>query len=249
MRSRLSALAVTIATATALALAACGGSDAAGGAASGEPIAKVAAPAGQVWSRVVRATDEGFVMGNPDAPLKLVEYGSFTCGACAMFSQQSHSELASEFVDSGRVSFELRPYVRDPLDLMLAATAICAGPDRFFPLAENMFAGQADAMAGAQAAPNAAQNIAALPEAERFPSLARAWRVDQFFAARGIPAAEVSACVADTEALARREAVVREANERYEIPGTPTFLLNGTMIEGVTGWDALKERLQAAGAR
>jgi protein-disulfide isomerase len=248
MRSRLSAFAVTIATAAALALAACGGGDAAGSA-SGEPIAKIAAPAGQAWSRTVRATEEGFVMGNPDAPLKLVEYASFTCPGCAMFSQQSHSELASEFVDSGRVSFELRPYVRDPLDLMLAATAICAGPDRFFPLAENMFAGQQDAMAGAQAAPNAAQNIAALPEAERFPSLARAWRVDQFFAARGIPAAEVNRCVADTEGLARREAVVREANERYEIPGTPTFLLNGTLIEGVTSWDALKERLQAAGAR
>lgn len=250
MRSRFSALAITLASATALSLAACGGGGGdAGASASGEPIAKVAAPAGQQWSRVVRATDEGFVMGNPDAPLKLVEYGSFTCGACAAFSQASHSELASEFVDSGRVSFELRPYVRDPLDLMLAATAVCAGPERFFPLAENMFAGFEEAISGAQAAPNAAQNIAALPEAERFPSLARAWRVDQFFAARGIPAAEVNRCVSDTEALARREAVVQSANERYEVSGTPTFLLNGTSLGDLRSWDQIKERLRAAGAR
>lgn len=251
MRSRLSALAVTLATAGALALAACGGSadNAANGATSGEPIAKIAAPAGRSWSQVVSATEEGFIMGNPDAPLKVVEYGSFTCSHCAEFSVTSHEEMQRDFVDTGRVSFELRPYVRDPLDLMLAATAICAGPERFFPLAENMFSGFEEAISGAQAAPNAAQNIAALPEAERFPSLARAWRVDQFFAARGVPAAELNRCLTNTEALTRREAVVRSANERYEIAGTPTFLLNGTVMEGVGTWAQMKERLQAAGAR
>jgi protein-disulfide isomerase len=251
MRSRLSALAITLATASALGLAACGGEagDAAGGTASGEPIAKIAAPAGQQWSRVVNATEEGFVMGNPDAPLKVVEYGSFTCSHCAEFSVTSREELMRDYVDTGRVSFEMRPYVRDPLDLMLAATAVCAGPERFFPLAENIFSGFEEVVSGAQAAPNAAQNIASLPEAERFTSLARAWRVDQFFAARGVPATELDRCLTDSEALTRRETVVRSANERYEIAGTPTFLLNGTVMEGVGTWDQMKTRLQTAGAR
>lgn len=241
--------ALMLATALALTLTACGGGTESGAADATEPLASVAAPATGAWSTVVRATDEGFVMGNPEAPLKVVEYGSFTCSHCAEFSVASREELQRDFINTGRVSFEMRPYVRDPLDLMLAATAVCAGPERFFPLAENIFSGFEEVIGGAQAAPNAAQNIAALPEAERFTSLARAWRLDTFFAARGLPAADLNRCLGNSEALGQREQLTRAATERYEIAGTPTFFLNGTVMEGVGTWAQMKTRLQAAGAR
>ncbi len=232
----------------ALALAACGGGGE-GGAANSDPLPKVEAPAGQQWSRVVRSTEEGFVMGNPDAPIQLVEYGSYTCHVCAAFSTAAHEELERDFVDTGRVSFELRPYVRDPLDLMLAATAMCSGQDRFFPLSTNIFAGLDDVVRGAQAAPNAAQNLGALPENQRFTSLARAWQVDQFFAARGVPAGDLNRCLSDMTGLERRQRQTTDATARYDIAGTPTFLLNGQVLENTTAWAQIKERLQAAGAR
>ena len=243
---------LALASAAALALTACGSGDdavpAAGGQAA-DPIAAVAAPAGTTWSQTVTATPDGFVMGNPDAPLKLVEFGSFTCSHCAEFSAASHEPLKRDFIDTGRVSFELRPFVRDPLDLMLATTAVCAGAERFFPLSEAIFAAQNELIGGAQAAPNAAQTIANLPEAERFPSLARAWGLDRFFAARGLTAADVNRCLADTAALEAREASARRNGEQYEIAGTPSFLLNGTLLQNVGTWEQLRERLQAAGAR
>jgi protein-disulfide isomerase len=243
-------LPLMLAASLALPLSACGGSSGeAGGATNGAEIANIAPPAGQTWSDVVRATEEGFVMGNPEAPLKVVEYGSFTCSHCAEFSVTGHEELKNDFINTGRVSFELRPFIRDPLDLMLAATATCAGTERFFPLAENIWAGFEEVLSGAQAAPNAAQNIGALPEAQRFSSLATAWRIDQFFAARGLPAAELNRCLGDVDALGQLEARTRAATERWEIAGTPTFLLNGTVMEGVGTWEQMKERLRAAGAR
>jgi protein-disulfide isomerase len=247
MNRRLSSL--TIAVTLALTLSACGGGNESGGTPSGEAIANVAPPAGQTWSQMVRATDEGFIMGNPAAPLKVVEYGSYTCSHCAEFSVASHQEMVSEFIDTGRVSFELRPFIRDPLDLMLAATTTCVGPERFFPLSENIWAGFEEVLSGAQAAPNAAQNIAALPEAQRFSSLATAWGVDRFFAARGLPTAELNRCLGNVEAMGQLEQRTRAASERWEIAGTPTFLLNDTVMEGVGTWEAMKERLQAAGAR
>ena len=67
----------------ALGLAACGDADE-GGLPSSEPIAKIAAPAGQQWVDAVAVTPEGgWLVGNPEAPIKLVEYGSLTCPACA----------------------------------------------------------------------------------------------------------------------------------------------------------------------
>ena len=82
-----------------LALAACSGGDTAG-APKGEPIAKIAAPAGTAWVDVVSKTElGGYKMGNPDAPLKLVEYGAITCPGCAQFAVQASEEL-HEIVNS-----------------------------------------------------------------------------------------------------------------------------------------------------
>eukprot|EP01041_Mallomonas_annulata_P018631 gene18631-37641_t len=92
-----------ITAAAALALAACGSGDSAG-APKGEPIAKVAAPAGKAWTDVVTKTEAGgYKMGNPDAKLQLVEYGAITCPGCAQFSVQSTEEL-NEIVNTGVVA-------------------------------------------------------------------------------------------------------------------------------------------------
>ena len=66
---------MALAAPLALALAACG-DDAAGGL-EGDVIAPIEAPAGTSWTQTVEVTDDGgYLIGNPDAPLKLVEYGS-----------------------------------------------------------------------------------------------------------------------------------------------------------------------------
>ena len=72
---------------TALFLGSCKGEEE-GAATSAEAVAPVAPPAGQQWFDVVATTPEGgWLVGNPDAPIKLIEYGSLTCPACAAFSQ------------------------------------------------------------------------------------------------------------------------------------------------------------------
>ena len=72
-----------------LSLSACGKKDAASNS-SAEPVAAVAAPAGTSWSATVTQTPEGgFVMGNPQAKVKLIEYGSYTCSHCRDFSAEA----------------------------------------------------------------------------------------------------------------------------------------------------------------
>ena len=76
-----------------MALASCGGSDEKGSL-TGEPIAAVAPPAGKVWTEVAKKTPEGgYLIGNPDAKIKLIEFGSLTCHVCADFATQSGEEF------------------------------------------------------------------------------------------------------------------------------------------------------------
>src|SRR5687767_11573915 len=115
--------AVVSLAALALGLSACGKSADETGApgTSSTPVAKVAPPAGQAWTEKVTVTPEGgYLLGNPAAPIKLVEYGALSCSHCAEFSEAAFTELRDDYIASGRVSYELRLFMLNALDLPAA---------------------------------------------------------------------------------------------------------------------------------
>jgi protein-disulfide isomerase len=237
-------LALIVATALApLMLTACGS----GGGTSSAALPKVDAPAGQSWSTQVRATRDGFVMGNPNAPIKLVEYASPTCSHCAEFSTTSHSELASQYIDSGRVSLELRPFMLNPMDLVISTIADCGGTARFFPLMENVYATQPELITGIQGADQAAAQAAI--QSRNFSGFANAMGISRFFAARGMAAADIDRCLADPAKVVRWQESTERNGREFEITGTPTFLLNGSVLQGVGTWEGVRDALKNAGAR
>ncbi len=216
---------------------------------SGEKIAAVAPPAGKVWSDVVVKTPEnGYRMGNPDAAIKLIEYGSLTCGHCAEFAETGDAELRDSFVASGRVSFEFRNFIRDPIDLTAAQLTRCGTPESFFPLTGQAFANQAAMMQRVQAAGPQVQAALGLPPQQRGIALAEMAGLTEFFAARGIARDQAAACLADGAAAQALAEAAQKQGEQYDITGTPTFLINGTKFEQ-NEWPALKARLETMGAR
>ncbi len=213
-------------------------------------IEKITAPADGAWtSKVAKTAAGGMAIGNPDAPIKVIEFASLTCGACAQFSTTGAAELKKEFVDTGRVSLELRNFIRDPLDATAATLTRCAGPQRFFPLTEQVFAAQAQLIGAAQAAGAAGETAMALPPAQRFGALAKAWGLDQFFMARGMTEAEIATCLGNVKNIEEVEALTNASVSEFQVSGTPTFVINGKVADGVTSWPALRERLTALGAR
>ena len=124
-------------------LAGCGGDGGSGEAPSApaNSVAAVSAPAGQDWTQQVRATPEGgYVMGNPDAKLKLVEWGSRLCPTCGAFANTGMRPLIDNYVKSGKVSYEFREYlVHGAPDFAPALIGRCAGAEPFFPMLEEMF--------------------------------------------------------------------------------------------------------------
>ena len=237
----------------ALALAACG-DEAEEGAPKGEPIAHIAAPAGTSWVETAAVTPEGgYVIGNPNAPLKLVEYGSHTCHVCAAFSQEGAAAM-DEYVATGVVSYEIRNLIRDPIDLTIAMLARCGSPQAFHPLANQVWAAFDDLMATVQANTAALEQAQQAPPAQRFQAMAQAAGVLDFFAARGISRDQAMQCLADTDKAEQIATASQTQGDELEITGTPTFFLNGKRIEP-TSWGptsagpGVEGILQQAGAR
>jgi protein-disulfide isomerase len=233
-----------------LGLAACGKGEGEAGGLSGDPIAAVPAPAGKSWGDVVSKTPEGgYRMGNPEAPIKLIEFGSLTCPHCAEFAETSGEELREKFVNSGRVSFEFRNFVRDPIDLTTAQLTRCGAPESFFALTEQVFAYQPKIFEKAQAAGEAAySNAMALPEDKRGIALGQITGLTEFVASRGIAVDQANACLADGASARALAKAAQDQGTKFEIQGTPTFLINGAKTD-INTWEQVKAALENAGAR
>lgn len=232
----------------ALGLAACGDTQE-GGSLTAEPIAHVAPPAGTTWVETAAVTPEnGYVIGNPNAPLKLVEYASHTCHVCAEFSRTGAAPM-DEYVATGVVSYEIRNLIRDPVDLTIAMLARCGEPVAFHPLANQAWQNFDGLMQTVQANSQAIEAAASqAPEAQRFQAIAQASGLLDFFAQRGISRDQAMQCLADP-ARAQQIADASQAQaDELNITGTPSFFLNGNRLEP-TSWEALEPLLQQAGAR
>lgn len=231
-----------------LALAACGSDDAATGGLSGDPIAAIPAPEGQSWTQTAVVTELGGIqVGNPDAPLKLVEYASHTCPACANFSAEAHTAI-DEYVATGVVSFELRNQVHDPLDLTFAMLVRCGDPTTAVPLATQGWANLNEIVGNAQANGEALSQAMAVQDETRFQQIAEISGLLDFFAARGVSRDQAMQCLADPDLATQIVERSQTQSEELDVTGTPTFFLNGTKLNG-SGWAVIEPVLQQAGAR
>ena len=241
-----------IALPLALTLSACGG-DKDGGSASleaGKPLPTVEAPAGKKWADVAEVTPEGgWRIGNPDAPLKLVEYASMTCPACATFSMQAAEPLKKEYVDSGRVSYEFRSMlIHGTPDLVLTRLATCGSVEAVHPLAEQVWSHVNELLDPMQANAAALEQAMSLPEAERLPAFAEKSGFADFFAQRGVSHDQAKACLSDLPAMRKLAEDLDAQATKDNINHTPTFFLNGKLLEE-GNWAQLEPVLQRAGAR
>ncbi len=233
----------------ALALGACGSGVEETGEIEGEAIAAIPAPEGTEWRSTAVMTEEGgTLVGNPDAPLKLVEYGSLTCGTCARFSMEG-AEPLMEYVDSGVVSFELRQFaIHGPIDLLLGRLTQCGPVEAVVPLSDQVWQNFETIMQPVQTDQATFEAAMQRPIEERFVVAAEQMGYFDFFAARGISEDQGRQCLADVAKLEEMANHTQRYGSEYNIAGTPTFKLNGRDVDANT-WTALEPILQRAGAR
>ena len=211
------------------------------------PVAAAAKPAPRPdWTRTFTATPEGgFRMGNPGAPVKLVEYGSLACPHCRHFEQTGYAPLVQSYVRTGRVSYEFRNLLINGPDISVSMLTRCSGPGKFFPMSQYVFETQPDWMKKIEdmsAADKAA--LDKMTDQQRVIRYAEIAGMAPMAARFGVTPARARQCLADPKGLKRLLDMTKAAMSA-EVEHTPTFFINGKMIDAAT-WEGLEPQLKSA---
>jgi protein-disulfide isomerase len=183
------------------------------------------------WAQTITETPMGgYSTGNPAAKNLVVEYASYTCLHCATFEAVEAPKLKSSYVSSGKVRFEIRTLVRDPIDLTLAMLSRCGGKARFFGNHKFLMANQ-------KAILNKAGRISAASQAKLKNKDLNGFMVGAYtdmglaaiIAPRGITNAQARMCLSDKIALQKILNIGEDIDKKYNYPikGTPAFIVNG----------------------
>jgi protein-disulfide isomerase len=206
---------------------------------------QVAAETPVSWDGLSSATPEGHpVLGNQAAPVRLVEFISYTCGHCAHYDGEAKAPLRSGLVRQGKVAVEVRPFFRNSLDVTATLLALCGTENRFFT--------NHDAILGAQDKwlrqpenPDAKARWANPDFAARMKAVAEDLGLYQIMLDQGFQPAELDQCLADQDLANSLAEATELAMSETGVTGTPSFLINGK-LQTVHGWDELRPRLERA---
>jgi len=217
-------------------------------AADGAAQRRAAGPAAKApadWTRTVVATPQGgFRMGNPNAPVKVIEFLSMTCPHCAQFAAEATPRLIQNYVRGGRVSIEYRNYVLNGYDLAAALINRCAAPARYFELNHALLAGQRQWMARIDALSDAQRGeLRGLQPLQAIQRIVHLLGLDSIAARHGVAPSVQRTCLANQAAFTRLSEMQQAASRDFGIEGTPSFVVNGRLAEHVHDWAALEPLL------
>jgi len=197
----------------------------------------------QDWSATATRLPSGaFLLGNPDAKVRLVEYLSLTCPHCAHFEGEAIPPFTAKYLRPGLVSYEVRHALRDGFDYAGSLLARCDGPRAFFTTLPKVFAQQESWFLRAQAWSKIESAEGQTPE-QLLPKMARGAGLDAVF---GMTPARMDSCVANHEEQALITAQANEAWRKPSMRGTPAFMINDQMQPDVSDWHSLDVALAAA---
>ncbi|QQR83494.1 DsbA family protein [Candidatus Peregrinibacteria bacterium] len=156
-------------------------------------------------------------MGNPAAPIKVVEFTDFQCPFCGSFAEETFPMIRQMFIQTGKVYWVVRDmpleFHEHAFEAAVAAECVqeTAGDEGYFVFHDYLFAHQ-DALG---------------------PDLYQSWADE-----RGL-GDEFYSCVSEQRQVADVEQDMRDALA-LEISGTPSFLINGTVVTGAQPYEVFK---------
>lgn len=212
-------------------------------------ITQATPPPGGTWADVTNATTSGFLIGNPNAKVKLVEIGSLSCPVCKRFADEGVQPLIEKYVKPGTISWEFRPYIiHGPIDMALNLVARCNGAKTFLPFMEAAYRNQPVFAAKIEGAPkDKVAEIQNLPTNQVFVDMANLVGLQDWAAARGVPQAKSNQCLSNEQMINQEVQFTSDVSNQFpDFKGTPTFVLNGKLLPDTVSWAQLEPQLQAA---
>jgi len=165
----------------------------------------------------VTITERDRTQGSPNAPIVMVEYAAPTCPHCAAFDMEIFPQIKKTYIDTGKVYYIFRVFPLSSADIAAEAMARCLSKENYFPFIDQLYRNQPKwdpeyAVADVHGA------------------------LVQMGAAAGMSAQEVDQCIGNTQEQKAIQDVGNEAQTKYNVNGTPTFIVNGEQRVGEGTW-------------
>ncbi len=203
----------------------------------------------QTVSTMPTKTEMGHRLGNEDAPVTLIALLSYTCPACARFTQQSEGALQLGYIGRGDVAIEYRPMIHNPVDLTVTMMIECGPDDRFYTNHLMVLTGQPTWLGKARNAPR--EQVALWSQGDKSASARRsiASALDlyrMFEQQAGYRQTDLDRCLSDQ---VRADELISQARMTYTefgLPSTPSFVIEGEPQADVHSWEQLWPLLDTA---
>ena len=184
-----------------------------------------------VDASAVQGPVEGYVMGSADAPVEIVEFGDFECGACAQFAIVTEPQIRELLVQTGKARFRFFdfPLPMHPNSVPAHMAAACANDQgKFWEMHDQLFQNQHRWNGTVTRNPKG-----------QFESYAKQIGLDM---------RAWENCYDDERHRARIQASVNQGNQ-LRVSSTPTFIIGNTMVPGAIGYDRIKAMVDSAAAQ
>ena len=164
-------------------------------------------------------------LGNPKAPIQMVEYAAPSCPHCAYFDMNMFPYLKKNYIDTGKVYYIFRVLPLSQVDVAAESMARCLPADNYFQFIDLLFRNQ----------PKWDPDGYAIPDVHG--ALVDMGKI------AGMSADQVDSCINNAAANKRATDVGQEAETKYGITGTPTFIVNGEIAPPFESSDDVKKYL------
>lgn len=159
-------------------------------------------------------------LGDPKAPVKVVEYASVACPVCGRWYREVFAAFKAKYIDTGKVYYTFREMlVGDATEQSMAAAgfllARCAGRDKYFKVVDAIFQNQNDIYNDPRGG------------------------LLKIAQANGLDETKFTACINAAAALQALNSRVQNYVTLAHVDATPTFVVNGAALE--PGYHSLVE--------
>ena len=162
-------------------------------------------------------------LGNNEAPIKMVEFASMTCGSCAKFHNDVFPSIKKDFIDSGKVFFTYKDFPLDKFALKASVIARCSGDAKFFNFLSVIYNKQKDWTR----------------TQDPFKSLLKIAKLG------GLKNDEIKVCVGNKSI---EDGILKDrlnSSKKFDITATPTIYFNGKKYDGDLSYEALKLKIES----
>jgi protein-disulfide isomerase len=165
-------------------------------------------------------------LGDPNAPVKIIEYADFQCPYCMRYSKDTEPQIINTYVATGKVYYEYRSVgaFLGPESASAAEAAYCAADqNKFWEYHDILFSNWTGENAG-DFAPD---------------------KLRQYAATLGLSPNTFDDCLSQHKYAGQVQQDVTNA-KTDGIHSTPSFLINGKIVQGAQPFEAFQQAIEAA---